>query len=249
MYLLKAIVIIPLLLATGGIASRAVLPEKDLATLTVEEATEAANSTPLEGHKLTKAAIHAKRFDLIAVYMEGRDTHGWIISDVEEMPESTVKDRLVVMMLRSSLDDFWPWERPRLPAGSQPIASSPQDEPFRSVIERLLPGRSLPFDVLNTKASRLKLALELERAVKPDPAEAKPAKPAASPSDEPTPAATAERPAENALPSAFDFSKESTPHTAPRSSRIWLAVGGIVVALTAFTVWKRREKSGKRGVS
>lgn len=163
--------------------------EKDPATLTVEEATAAATAagTGEKTKRLVEAALQAERLDLIAVYLESINTNGMLKEYVRTLTASRFKDRIVVLILKSS--PGWGWEPGRIPYGRQPIAPSINDEPFGSVIKRLLPGRSLTDDVFKSKASRLELASELEKAIQPDSAQAESSKPEVHPL--PTPAAPA----------------------------------------------------------
>ena len=254
MHLFRTIALIQLALAACEIQSQAVLPEKDFATLTVEEAKEAARFADggEESGKLFRAAVRAKRLDLIAVYLEAPRTTGAVQYGVEEMPNSVLKDRIAVMMLKS-LVGFFPWEKDAFRAHSNPFPPSLKTEPYHSVCERLLPGRVLPKDVFYTKASRMALAAELEAAIEAEVAEPKPANPVMPPAETekatptpnavPTPA-TAPVPAEK-LPNANTVPLAAVPAEPVASNSInwlvWLAAGILVVIVIAMLVLKRRN--------
>jgi hypothetical protein len=157
--------VLPVLLHCAGYSQTQPV-EKGPATLTVEEARQAAKAvdTGENPNRLVNAALRAERLDLIAAYLEETITDGMIQNYVRtQMPTSRFKDQVVILILKSS--PGWGWEPGRISYGRQPITPSINDEPFGSVFNKLLPGRWLTDDVFRSKASRAELASELERAI------------------------------------------------------------------------------------
>jgi hypothetical protein len=240
MHTFGVIWIILLMLLQCPVYSQVALPEKDLATLTVEEGRQAAKAvdTGQNVSRLVNAALRAERLDLIAVYLETTLTNGFIRNYVRtQMPASTFKDRIVILILKSPLG--WSWEPDRLPYGHRGIAPSIDDEPFGSVIKRHLPGHSLTNDIFESKVSRLELASQLEKALPPD-SEAKSSQPEANPL--PTPSAPASSAATPPAPQHPAASVVQTPVPAvERQAIVWPWVAGIAaLTVIALLVWKRR---------
>src|SRR5687767_7571322 len=90
--------------ALSSTALQADLPQKDLGALTVEEARAASKdvNTGEKARRLVSAALQAQRLDLIAVYFEAAYTGDGLRNYVErEMPPSTLRDRIVILLLKS----------------------------------------------------------------------------------------------------------------------------------------------------
>ena len=249
MHLRKGILLCQLALAIYTIPSQAILPKKDLATLTVEEAREAVRyvDSGAESGDLFRAAVKANRLDLLAVYVES----GGVEYNVEKMPNSVLKDKIVVLMIKAQ-EGYFPWEKDFLPTrrvrGAIPTPKTP---PYRSVLERLLPGRTLPKDVFYTKASRMALVAELEAAIEAGVGEPKPANPVIPPEKEkttPLPKAAPTPPAPPIpTPSPPPAKESATPlrqiSTSPveRHALVWpWVVGFISLTALAALAWKRR---------
>jgi hypothetical protein len=137
-----------------------------MAQLTVEEARQAARSATSEGQVriLSEAAVRSKRLDLIAVYLEEKSTWFKTVSAAKALPASSFKDRVVIVMMRAPVP-YWPREDEMPYRRDVLICPTTKEEPFRSVIERLMPAGSVPDFALFNKDSRLKLATELESAM------------------------------------------------------------------------------------
>ena len=247
MHVTKAIVITLFGLAFSQMGLQAILPEKDLTTLTVEEAKQAARLVDggEEPSKLVEAAIRSNRLDLMAVYLEGRGTEGITQYEIEKMPYSLFKARATVMMLKS-LVGFFPWERDGIPPRNLPFPPSPKSEPYRSVVMHLLPERVLPEDVFYTKASRMALVAELEAAIAVREGEPKPATPATPPAEKenatPIPKAVPAEPAQpHPAPPPSPASAPTPPvKTEPRAP-VWPWLAGIAALLIlGALLFKRR---------
>jgi hypothetical protein len=140
--------------------------QKDLAKLTVVEARNAVATanTHEEFDSLMEAAVQAERLDLIATFFDYPSTRHQVSQYVStKMPVSDLKDRVVILMLKSP--GGWGPD-PRIPHfGSRGVYPQTSDEPFGSVIKKLLPGRSFKYDDIQFKNLRLELAAELENAM------------------------------------------------------------------------------------
>ena len=109
-----------------------------------------------------RAAAAAGRTELVMACFHNK--HAFYLTPVAiaELPESPQRDAWTILMLKSP-SHFWPTEgiddAPRL------IPKNVMDEPFASLVRRLLPGHPIGDDAVSTKQKRLKLAAELEEAL------------------------------------------------------------------------------------
>ena len=108
-------------------------------------------------------AMRSKRIDIITACFENQYTMGCIRDDDAKLPDSTFKDEVVLAMLKSK-SIFWGPE-PMPENGSHPMRVPLNLEPFKSVIKRHLPDEPVDETFMRSRAMRLKLAEELEKAI------------------------------------------------------------------------------------
>lgn len=221
------------------------MPESDLATITVEEAKQLLQSaaSPAEVARLARAALQAQRLDLVTACLEDQIASGYINEQVRTGNVGfPLKGQIVIWMLRAPLN-YWPRDPDEFPTRHRSIRPSVENEPFGSVFQRLLPGRSLTEHVFDTKDSRLALAAELEAAIAAGVGEEKPAAPA-------TPSAEKEN--ATSIPKAVP-PPPATPHPEPPPlqlpppaqaeprSPIWPWLAGIAALLAIGALLFKRQ--------
>ncbi len=142
----------------------------DLASLSVHEAEELINHT--EGGKIksdmVSAALSSRRMDLIKLCFENNYTRGRLFTSVikfedENLRDESFRDEIVLMMLKSK-SPFWPHDDP-FASSNVLTPGSFLGEPFIATIKRNLPDLPLSYDLISTRADRLKLAGELAAAI------------------------------------------------------------------------------------
>ncbi len=113
--------------------------------------------------KLVADAIALKRVDLIqACFIDGH-TVGDTLTAVAALPNNEVKQKAVIMMMRTPSATCWPSEKPLYVFSGVPATGL--IEPIVSTIPSLLPGESLTKEMVATQAARHQLADRLLAAL------------------------------------------------------------------------------------
>ncbi len=228
-------VLITSMKATG----QAVPTANDFLASTLERAVQILNTT--NGREqidiYVRAAVSSQRHDLVKTCFENQYSWRSTQAAIAALPESSQREALTILMLKST-SHFWPAEE--LLDGSFPILKPLMDEPFASLIRRLLPGHPLDDDAISTHQKRLKLGADLEMALGQGgsaPATGETSTQAIQSSTPPLPAIQSETPKKS------PETKSTTPSEDPTSSTPWSIIVVLIVAAIGllWLVLKRRS--------
>ena len=136
---------------------------KNFESASLEKAESMINSAegqqPLDDFAAT--ALQSRRIDLITLCFENQYTMLKIFERIKELPDSSYKDRLVLMMIGSN-SPFWPSNKPWI---LSQVPGQVMEEPFISVIKKYLPALPIEESLIDSHAARQKLAVELKDAI------------------------------------------------------------------------------------
>ncbi len=118
---------------------------------------------PAMRRKLIADAILLKRIDLIQTCFVNGHTVGDVLNAIAELPNNVVKQKSVIMMLRTPSTTCWPKEGPL--GFFSGVPATGMIEPMISTIPSLLPGETLKKDMVATQAARQQLADRLLSAL------------------------------------------------------------------------------------
>jgi len=224
-----------LFLASSALGQQVTLNSSEFADLQPDQATtilDTANDLQ-QVNEYLDSSIKSGRSDLVKVFFEHRHTSYLVPPKISALPDSPLKDSMVIMMLRSESLVAWDADGSREPwIGSTAPRMYVVVEPFRSMIKKYLPLRS-PDDtsVLYPRKSRLALAADLEAAALKAgvvlPATAKTATTSSMPG---APAATPQAPVTAKAPPA---TPALPTNNAPPASRAWLMWGAVIAAVAS----------------
>jgi hypothetical protein len=116
----------------------------------------------LSRREIVKSAIDSRRRDLFPLLLNDSETCYYLFKEVNMINDEELRDDVVVLMLKAE-KFLWPHEGTQLDGSHEPNRKL-MIEPFVGTIGRHLPNRPLNEELLSTRASRLKLAAELEAA-------------------------------------------------------------------------------------
>lgn len=195
-------------------------------------------------------AIKSKRQDLVAACFGFSSATHEIVRQAATLPDDEQRTLAVITMLRSE-GGFWPDDNEdTLPMGRSPMMLTERYllvEPFTSTVKTLLPDVKLSIEIMRYKASRAKLAGELEKAFQARRGSTRPSPPAAlSPTaannPPPVPQLSPD-PTRKAEPPASRVSGATVEEPCTNTSTYWLA--GLVAAL-ALLVWRLVARPAKK---
>ena len=195
----------------------------------------------LTHRQLVEAAIKTRSFDLVKVCFQTRETWRPVYDIASEMPESTFKEQVQIMMLRES-PDFWGPD-----PGSVPIARfrmyGEAIERFSPLVKKYLPNTPLTQEMLEWKATRAKLADDLEKAMaaagvppqgKNSADQMRPADTKRDDSTPKTPSPTRSEASVTSAPTGPSKAQSATEVDSSRSLIPWIIGGGLAAVLLFF---------------
>jgi hypothetical protein len=184
-------------------------------------------NTPTGGQQIdtyVRAAVASGRTDLVMACFKNPSSWNFALSAIAELPESPQRDEWTILMLKSP-SSLWPCEE--IHDGSGLIPKDVMDEPFVSLVRRLLPGHPTSGEAVFTTEKRLKLAAELETALGKN-------RSSQNTQSFPPGDAVVEH------PSATTSSPASTPQPPPQQPKAatsWLMWVGILGAMIGLLYW------------
>jgi hypothetical protein len=169
--IMKTLRVITLLIwGCSNVVAQQITTASDLASLSVHEAEELINHTAdVQIHwDIVSAALSSRRIDLIKLCFENNYTRVRLFTSVtkfvdENLQDESFRDEIVLMMLKSK-SPFWPHDDP-FTSSNVLTPGSGLVEPFIATIKRNFPDLPLSYDLISTRAARLKLAGELAAVI------------------------------------------------------------------------------------
>lgn len=186
-------------------------------------------------NQLIKAAINARRMDLIEVCFKAYDTRMLTQDAIAGIQDPEFKDQVVIAILKTDIPDAWPPEGP-FRDGSR-IMLVDYTTFFSDVLEKHFPEMPMDGRCIESRALRLELAKKLEEKV--GNSDFKPGEIPASAREESTPVQQKSPPPDDDIPSR---------HAAPPVVKKFpwtaiLATIGLVFAATAGWWWIRKRRA------
>jgi hypothetical protein len=246
--------LVSMLLFTSAALSQTASPSS-VANMTPELMNKTINENalipggPVTLRKLVADAIALNRIDLIKTCFINPYTVGDALSAVAALPNNEVKQKAVIMMMRTPSTTCWPSEK--LIMNMSGVSATGVIEPIISTIPSLLPGEVLTKEMVATQVARHKLAdrllaalmaqgatfTESEKALLSAPPSTTALNGKASPSQTMPPVPTQTK----SIASAKSPSVAVTTQSAeawPRYS-LWLVVGAVAVTVLMYFVLRK----------
>lgn len=119
----------------------------------------------ITGIGMIDSALKNERLDFLNRVFGEHGEYSSLIDAVDKFPDSVIRDKLTIMMLRWE-SPFWPDENAEpVYNGSRAGLISNSIEPFVGVVGKYFPALTIDEELYSSKAKRLKLAADLEVAM------------------------------------------------------------------------------------
>ena len=214
---------------------------------------------PVYRRELIDHALTSRRLDLIADVFSNPNLTVYFRKKAGELENSDYTNKIAIVMLRSPMATFWPYEGPPINSNGVIEHAGPEPlliKPLTTAFERLIPGvsRETLKTMIWTKAGRTQLADQLyaamqakgvpftdvERAIlQGGGASANPAPPpqTTTPSLKPAPAVAPKEPTPQASAAPADLDHDPAKKG---SSALWIPIVGLVAAAGLWVATRKK---------
>ena len=202
-------------------------------SLSAQEAQQQLDATSDNRMRLAfvKAAIDARRMDLLQICFQDQHAGTFLVPEVKKLQDSSFRDQITLMLLTTP-SPYWP---PETLVGSRGVAGI--EQPFISTLEKYLPNLSLNAHLLETQNARQNIASQLQQAMRTypqgAPKEKTPVNVSATPLSGATPVAVTK--ATTPLPEEIKHDSPTEQTLSRNSSRnLWAGLAVLILAAGVY---------------